>query len=88
MNFDSFFLFFFLNFNGRKIEFLCLCSLTLFIKSSSVSKGKLKLKDFIDSTSRCGCKFVHRIPDPSILNNQKTLNNIFYFIYLFYFFQT
>ena len=37
------------------------------MKSSSVSKGKLKLKDFIDSSNRCGCKLLHRIPDPSIL---------------------
>lgn len=46
---------------------------TLFIKSSSVSKGKLKLKDFIDSRSLCGCKLLHRIPDPSILKTSKKM---------------
>lgn len=62
------------------------------MKSSSVSKGKLKLKDFIDSSSRCGCKLVHRIPDPSILSKsihhthtqkKKSINGLPSFSFLF-----
>ena len=45
--------------------------LTLFMKSSSVSKGKLKLNDFIDSKSFCGCRFVHRMPEPTVLEQMK-----------------
>ena len=45
--------------------------LTLFMKSSSVSKGKLKLNDFIDSKSFCGCRLVHRMPEPTVLEQMK-----------------